>query len=150
MHGWVDRWSVCGFTLLSALVVAPSLASGCGGAAGDSLSDPGGTAVDAGSSPKSTSEDAASTLPGPTSPAATVDATAVDANPEADDAAEADGSGGLDAPAPAGEDAAPHDAGLDADLCGATCGGATRCCMTRGALYFGQCYSPALCAGCCF
>jgi hypothetical protein len=143
MHGWVDRWSACGFALLAALFVAPSLASGCGGAASDSLSDPAGTATDAGNSSKSTSEDAASTTP----PVGAVDATAFDATRGADDAAEADGSGELDAPA---EDAAPHDAALDTGLCATACGVGMRCCMTRGALYFGQCYSPALCAGCCF
>ena len=146
MHGWVDRWSACGFALLGALFIAPSLASGCGGAASDSLNDPAGTATDAGSSLKGTSEDAASTPP----PVGAVDATAIDATSAADDAAEADDSGELDAPAPHGEDAALHDAALDTGLCAATCAVGMRCCMTRGALYFGQCYSPALCAGCCF
>jgi hypothetical protein len=145
MHGWVDRWSACGFALLAALFVAPSLVSGCGGAASDSLSDPAGTATDAGNSSKSTSEDAASTTP----PVGAVDATAIDATSGADDAAEADGSAELDGALPA-EDAAPHDAGLDTGLCATTCAAGMRCCMTRGALYFGQCYSPALCAGCCF
>jgi hypothetical protein len=150
MHDRVDRWSACGFALLAALFVAPSLTSGCGGAASDSLSDPAGSAPDAASSSKGMNEDATSTPPRTPRPVDAVDATAIDAPSGANDAAEADGPGDLDAPTPSADDAAPHDAGLEAGLCATTCAVGMRCCMTRGALYFGQCYSPALCAGCCF
>jgi hypothetical protein len=43
----------------------------------------------------------------------------------------------------AGEDAA------DASLC-PPCTFGTVCCATRGAISYGQCYSRAICAGCCF
>jgi hypothetical protein len=124
---------------LAALAALATLAGACGGAAEDSLTEP----------PRGAASDASTGTPGPdastppvdTSPDATVDDTGAGDDLEAA------------APEASDPDAESLDAGVDgsdAALCVIGCGFGQRCCAVRGAISYGQCYSPTLCAGCCF
>jgi hypothetical protein len=122
-------------------VLGAVLASACGGASDNSLSSP----------PRSSSSrDSGVAVPvadAGGSPLDPPDATVIDAESgeaaAGDDVAE---DAALDA-GPAVE--AGSDAG-DASVCSPCLGFGQKCCETPGAFSYGQCYSPALCAGCCF
>ncbi|HEX3772409.1 MAG TPA: hypothetical protein VHV30_16140 [Polyangiaceae bacterium] len=124
-----------------AIPFAALIASACSGAAHDSLDDPPGVspAEDASAAPTTPVPEAAPA--GDTVDATTSDDTSSDAG--ADDV---DDAGDLDA-APvveAGRDAS------DASLCGPCAGLGQKCCETPNTISYRQCYSPAICPGCCF